>query len=167
MNPSSQSVISLVAALLVTLLSVGGCFARSTPTSLPRPADSVNVGYGAQARRDVTGAIASLEGDVARRSTPTSMADLLTGRFAGVDVQRLAGGCISVRIRGQRSNDGNSEPLYVVDGVPLSSGVCGKLADLNAAEVQRIDVLKDASATAVYGSRGANGVILITMRRPQ
>jgi TonB-dependent SusC/RagA subfamily outer membrane receptor len=91
---------------------------------------------------------------------------MLEGRFAGVQVERLSGGRISVRIRGARSFV-NSEPLYVVDGVPQSADVTSLLADLNPTDIKRIDVLKDASATSVYGARGANGVILITLKRAQ
>jgi TonB-dependent SusC/RagA subfamily outer membrane receptor len=127
--------------------------------------DSVAIGYGSQARRDVTGSVASLDGDVARRNSPTSMADMLDGRFAGVEVRRLANGGVSVRIRGQRSFRTDAEPLYVVDGVPQHVGNTGILSDLDPRDIRSIEVLKDAGATAVYGSRGANGVILISTRR--
>lgn len=151
---------------LAALFALGACRARPTAEALPAAStDSVGVGYGNQARRDVTGSIASLEGDVALRSSPTNMADMLDGRFAGVEVHRLAGGGVSVRIRGQRTLKSDSEPLYVVDGIPQRGGLPGTLPDLDPRDIKSIDVLKDAAATSVYGSRGANGVILITTRR--
>jgi TonB-dependent SusC/RagA subfamily outer membrane receptor len=157
------------AAQLLVVVAVAGCQTRqpgSTVNQL-RPIDSVAVGYGSQARRDLTGAVASLDGDVARRNSPTSMADMMQGRFAGVDVQRLPGGGVSVRIRGQRTFKGDAEPLFVIDGVPQRTGTGGNLSDIDPRDVQSIEVLKDAGATAIYGSRGANGVILITTRRPE
>jgi TonB-dependent SusC/RagA subfamily outer membrane receptor len=93
------------------------------------------------------------------------MADLLEGRFPGVEVTRLSSGGISVRIRGQRTFQGSSEPLYVIDGIPLSAAPGGVLMDLDPRDIKSIDVLKDAAATSVYGSRGANGVVLITTKR--
>jgi TonB-dependent SusC/RagA subfamily outer membrane receptor len=152
---------------LTALLALAACRTRpATDTPPLAPDDSVAVGYGSQARRDVTGSIASLDGDVARRNSPTSVADMLDGRFAGVEVRRLAGGGVSVRIRGQRSLKADAEPLYVVDGIPQHVGNSGILTDLDPRDIKSIEVLKDAGATAVYGSRGANGVILITTRRP-
>lgn len=151
-------------ALVLLALAVAGC-ASTGSRSVPRvePAyDSLAVGYGQSARRDVTGAVASIEGDSTQRYSPRTVADMIDGRFAGVEVQRRSDGTFSVRIRGQRSILANQEPLYVLDGVPL--GVSdGLLRDLNPRDVQRIEVLKGAAAT-VYGSRGANGVILISLR---
>lgn len=154
-----------LAALIVLVL--GACRARPAVDTPPTASiDSVGVGYGSRARRDVTGSIASLDGDIALRNSPTNMADMLEGRFAGVEVRRLAGGGVSVRIRGQRTLRSDSEPLYVVDGIPQRLGLPGTLPDLDPRDIKSIDVLKDAAATSVYGSRGANGVILITTRRP-
>jgi TonB-dependent SusC/RagA subfamily outer membrane receptor len=156
-------------AHLLAVVAVAGCQTHqpSSAVSQPHPVDSVAVGYGSQARRDVTGAVASLDGDVARRNSPVSMADMLEGRFAGVEVRRVSAGGISVRIRGQRTFKGDAEPLFVIDGVPQRAGAGGTLSDIDPRDVQSIEVLKDAGATAIYGSRGANGVILITTRRPE
>ena len=148
----------------VTLLSLAACYNRA-PVSTTPAQDSVQVGYGRQAKRDVTGAVASVDGDVARRNAPTSIADMIEGRFAGVEVQRLANGGVSIRIRGSRSLKSDQEPLLVVDGVPQRAGEGGTLSDLDPRDIKSIDVLKDAGATAIYGSRGANGVILITTKR--
>lgn len=148
-------------ALLIGILSLCGCASAPTPKVRPQPADSVNTGYVKQARHDVTGAIASYDAGGAVRN-PTSIAELIAVRFPGVEVLNAPKGELSVRIRGAHTL-GNSEPLFVVDGVTLSSGVGSKLADIDPADVKRIDVLKDASETAIYGAHGANGVIVITL----
>jgi iron complex outermembrane receptor protein len=83
-----------------------------------------------------------------------------------VEVRALAGGGMSVRIRGSRSLRGDGEPLYVVDGIPQHGNTNGALSDIDPRDVQSIEVLKDAGATAIYGVRGANGVILITRKHP-
>src|SRR5258708_39539306 len=106
-----------------------------------------------------------MDGDVARRNSPTSVADMIDGRFPGVEVRRLASGGVSIRIRGNRSLNADQEPLYVIDGVPQRNVPGGPLADLSPIDLKSIDVLRDAGSTSVYGSRGANGVILITTKR--
>src|SRR5213080_4155373 len=125
----------------------------------------VVVGYGTQERRDLTGAIASVSAEqIAEVPTPNPM-QAIQARTPGVD--DVAGGSyrpgvpMNVTVRGVRSIAAGNQPLYVVDGVPLAGGI----EDFNPAIIQSIEVLKDASATAVYGSRGSNGVILITTRR--
>lgn len=95
--------------------------------------------------------------------TVTRPEELFAGRFPGVQVYQMPGG-LSVRIRGQNSVYGNNEPLYVVDGVPLEPSPNGLLT-LNPSDIAKIQVLKDISSTAIYGVRGANGVILITTKR--
>ncbi len=91
--------------------------------------------------------------------------DLIAGRFAGVEVVRMANGSSEIHIRGINTIIGNTEPLYVIDGMEISAGPGGALMGLNPQDIARIDVLKDAGATAIYGIRGANGVILITTKR--
>jgi TonB-dependent SusC/RagA subfamily outer membrane receptor len=90
---------------------------------------------------------------------------MLVGRVAGVQVIRLAGGGISVRIRGPGSINGDTEPLYVVDGMLVHATADRGLYWLNPADIRRIEILKDASTTSMYGVRGGNGVVLITTRR--
>ncbi|HEU0300511.1 MAG TPA: TonB-dependent receptor plug domain-containing protein [Longimicrobium sp.] len=92
--------------------------------------------------------------------------ELLEGRFPGVQLIRLAGGGFSVRIRGVTSIHGSNEPLFVVDGMPVHGPPGGALLGINPHDIERIQVLKDIASTAAYGMRGANGVILITTRRP-
>jgi len=121
--------------------------------------------YGEQERRDVTGSIADLElGDLRDVPVPNP-AQLLQARVAGVDVVSSGyrpGASMNITIRGVRSITAGNQPLYVIDGVPL---IGGGIEDFNPAQIASIEVLKDASATAPYGSAGANGVILITTNR--
>ncbi len=86
-------------------------------------------------------------------------------RFPGVVVERTADG-ISIRIRGTTSIHGSNEPLYVIDGIPIFPGPGGALAGINPYDIETIEVLKDAAATTMYGMRGANGVIVINMKKP-
>jgi len=92
--------------------------------------------------------------------------EVLMGRFPGVDVRRTADGGIAVRIRGATSIRGSNEPLYVVDGIPIQPGPNGSLTGINPHDIATIQVLKDPAETAMYGMRGANGVIVITTKRP-
>lgn len=105
----------------------------------------------------------SLEGEALSRAHVRRVEEMLRGRIAGVNVVRLANGEFSVQIRGANSLQGRTEPLFVVDGMPVEKGM---LIGINPADVARIDVIKDASAS-FYGVRGANGVVLITTKRDQ
>ena len=102
--------------------------------------------------------------DEIRKDRPIEEA--LSGRFPGVDVTRAADGSIAVRIRGGSSLMGSNEPLYVIDGVEITPGPNGALSGINPYDIESIEVLKDATSTAMYGSRGSNGVIIIKMKRP-
>jgi TonB-linked SusC/RagA family outer membrane protein len=125
----------------------------------------VVTGYSTVRKSDLTGAVGSVKGDVLTRGPIASITQGLQGQTAGVQITRMGGqpgeGTV-VRIRGGNSLTGGNEPLYVIDGVQMydESG-----ADLNPNDIESLEVLKDASATAVYGARGANGVILITTKR--
>jgi len=124
----------------------------------------VVVGYGTQRRGDLTGSVVSLSAKSYKDQPVVNAASALQGRVAGVAVTNNSGapgGSVKIRIRGANSINANNDPLYVVDGIALSS--IG-LADLNIGDIESMEVLKDASATAVYGSRGANGVIIITTK---
>ncbi len=167
MHQSRASV--LYVSRLLGAATLLGCY-RPPPPALEditpvELSDSVAVGYGMRAKRDLTTAVASVSGDAARRNSPTTLADMIDGRFAGVEVRRLASGGVSVRIRGSHTFRGDAEPLYVVDGVPQHASMTGLLLDIDPRDVKSIEILKDAGATAIYGARGANGVILITTRR--
>lgn len=124
----------------------------------------VVIGYGQVKKSDLTGSVASIKSGEINAYPATSMVQSLAGRAAGVYVSQntgAPGSAISVRVRGTNSIQGSNEPLYVVDGFPYS----GNPTLLNNADIESIEVLKDASATAIYGSRGANGVVLITTKR--
>ena len=138
----------------------------------------VVVGYGVQTRSDLTGSIASVSADEIANQPVASLDAALQGRASGVFVSSPSGtpgAGITMNIRGQTSLSASSEPLYVIDGVPIiSEDLSGlfsggqstnSLADLNPNDIASIEILKDASATAIYGSRGANGVVLITTKR--
>jgi TonB-dependent SusC/RagA subfamily outer membrane receptor len=150
-------------------LVLAGCHSSPSDTSRPKPsptpsAGSVQVGYGSQDKRDVTAAVSSASGEKMRANSPRTVADMLIGRFPGVEVRQQANGTPSIRIRGSRSFRSSEEPLIVVDGIPQVNGG-QSLMDLSPRDVESIDVLKDAAATSVFGSRGANGVILISTRK--
>ena len=126
--------------------------------------DQVRVGYGTQDRDELTGAVSSVEAEDVGREV-TSIVDLIEGRLPGVYVQRLGNGGVSIRIRGASSFMGGGEPLFVIDGRTIMPPVNSALLAINPKDILRIDVLKDAGSTAIYGSRGSNGVILITTKR--
>ncbi len=132
----------------------------------------VVVGYGVMKRSDLTGSVASIDEKAIKQGVNTSIEQAMQGRIAGVAVTQNSGapgGGISVQIRGINSLNGN-EPLYVIDGVAMS-GQTGDnssvLSTLNPSDITSLEVLKDASATAIYGSRASNGVVLITTKRGQ
>jgi len=122
------------------------------------------VGYGTQRKEAVTGSVASVKGDVLREIPSSNISQALQGRVAGVDMQQTSskpGVPMQIRIRGTRSLTASNDPLIVLDGIPFA----GTIADISTDDIKSIDILKDASATAIYGSRGANGVILITTNK--
>ena len=124
----------------------------------------VVVGYGTQSKSQVTGAISSVSAKEISELPITNAQQALQGRAAGVEVLSSGnrpGDGVNVRIRGRRSFNAGNDPLYVVDGIPLSGGI----NDLNPQDIQSMEILKDASSTAIYGSRGANGVVIITTKK--
>ena len=124
----------------------------------------VTVGYGSQSRREVSGAVSTINADVLQQVVGGNALDAIKGRIPGVDVTATSfdpGATQNIRIRGTRSITAGNNPLYVVDGVPIT----GDLRDIDQSSIETIEVLKDASAAAVYGSRGANGVVMITTKR--
>jgi len=147
--------------------------------------ETVIVGYGTAKKSDLTGAVSSVSGDQLRSSVTTNIDQALQGRVAGVQVTQNSGqpgGAASIRIRGANSITGSSEPLYVIDGIPFqgdgtsvagfdwAGGANGQnrvnpLSAINPNDILSIEVLKDASASAIYGARAANGVVLITTKR--
>ncbi|MDQ1088310.1 TonB-dependent receptor [Siphonobacter sp. SORGH_AS_1065] len=135
----------------------------------------VVTGFGSQIKRDVTGNIAKIKGSDITNIPAVSIESALQGRAAGVVINQGSGKLgqgIQVRVRGASSLSASSQPLYVIDGIPVTStdqssfgGATNPLADINFNDVESVEVLKDASAAAIYGSRAANGVVLITTKR--
>ena len=144
----------------------------------------VLIGYGSTKKKDATGSVSSLKADAFNKGTTTSPEQLLQGKTAGVQVTSASGdpnGQNAVRIRGFGTIRSGGEPLYVIDGVPLSSGdtstgrsdalgygsasANNPMNFIDPNDIESMDILKDAAATAIYGSRGANGVILITTKK--
>ena len=126
----------------------------------------VVIGYGTQKKRDVTGSIVSVSSKTLSEVPSASMGLALQGRAAGVEIQRVGtqpGASTVIRVRGERSILGSNDPLLVLDGIPYEGG--SNLNDINPDDIASIEVLKDASATAIYGSRGANGVILVSTKK--
>lgn len=140
--------------------------------------DVVVVGYGTKIARDVTGSISKVSAKEITNTPATSFESAIQGRAAGVQVSQQngkVGQAINIRIRGASSVSAGNEPLYVVDGVPITGGNSGDnssngastnaLADINMNDIESIQILKDASSAAIYGSQGSNGVVLITTKK--
>ncbi|WP_245856886.1 SusC/RagA family TonB-linked outer membrane protein [Lutibacter flavus] len=132
----------------------------------------VVVGYGKMKRSDLTGSVVSVSSEAISQSVSTSIDQVLQGRAAGVQVQQNSGAPgagSSIRIRGISSLNGSNEPIFIIDGIIIDgstgSGNENALSSISPSDIASIDVLKDASATAIYGSRAANGVIIITTKR--
>lgn len=139
----------------------------------------VVVGYGTVLKSDLTGSISSIDADDIQSTSISSMVEGLQGKAAGVIITQTSGqpgSGSTIRIRGTSSINGNNEPLYVIDGIPIISSEnisvgavqgpsLNPLASINPNDIQSVEILKDASATAIYGARGANGVILVTTKR--
>jgi TonB-linked SusC/RagA family outer membrane protein len=122
------------------------------------------IGYGTQRKEAVTGSVATVSGNALKEIPSANITDALQGRVAGVDLEQTSsqpGATLQIRIRGTRSLTATNDPLIVLDGIPFS----GSISDISTDDIKSIDILKDASATAIYGSRGANGVILITTNK--
>jgi TonB-dependent starch-binding outer membrane protein SusC len=129
------------------------------------------VGYGSITKGDLTGNIASLKGGEIQNVPVPTFQEALQGRMAGVFVESSSGKVgegVKIRVRGATSISGGNEPLYVIDGIPMTSGgtigQSNPLADINFSDIESFEVLKDASAAAIYGARASNGVVLITTK---
>jgi TonB-linked SusC/RagA family outer membrane protein len=142
--------------------------------------DQVSNGFGVTSKRDLIGSVSTIKGDVLDNQPITSVDQMIQGRAAGVQVVSNSGdpgSGVDIRIRGAGSISGGNDPLYIVDGIPIIStpfdnSAAGQnvarinpIADINPSDIERIDILKDANASAIYGARAANGVIVITTKR--
>jgi TonB-dependent SusC/RagA subfamily outer membrane receptor len=162
MQPIGRSSLRRATAFTGTLVMAATLAAcrSSAPSSGPRPGDEPS-----PAAMGGTGSVLTLQGKDLTREPVTRIEQLIEGRAPGVEVRHLSGGGFALVIRGVSTINGSSEPLVVVDGVMIPQGDgAGALAAINPGDVARIDVLKDAGSTAFYGSRGANGVILVTTK---
>ncbi len=164
-NPGDVLAISMI-GFMPESIKVNGKTTGLTLTMQPdiKMLDEVVVvGYGVQKRSDITGAISSVDSEKAKGIPTTNVAEMLRGAAPGLQVNLGSaepGGTSSVLIRGRRSLSGDNNPLYVVDGVPMTS-----IDDVNSNDIASIEVLKDASSQSIYGARAANGVILVTTKR--
>lgn len=159
----NKAAIFFAMALLPTTLAYSQSTNDTVVANESKIDEVVVIGYGKQRKEAVTGSVVSVKGDVMREVPSANISQALQGRAAGVDIAQTSskpGAPMQIRIRGTRSLTGNNDPLIVLDGIPFP----GSLADISPNDIQSLDILKDASATAIYGSRGANGVILITSK---
>ena len=135
--------------------------------------DVVVVGYGTMKRSDITGSVVSVKAEDMQQTSASTMDQMLQGRAAGMQLTSnsgAAGGSTSIQIRGVNSLNSSNEPVYVIDGAIITSEAganvySNPLADLNPNDVESIEILKDASATAIYGAQAANGVIIVNMKK--
>jgi TonB-linked SusC/RagA family outer membrane protein len=151
----------------MTLLPSSLVYSQTVKDTVPtekKIEEVIVIGYGTQRKEAVTGSVATVKGDALREVPSANITQALQGRTAGVDISQNStkpGAALQIRIRGTRSLTGGNDPLVVLDGIPFA----GSLGDISSSDIKSIDILKDASATAIYGSRGANGVILVTTNR--
>lgn len=151
----------------MTLLPSGLVYSQTVKDTIPtekKIEEVVVIGYGTQRKEAVTGSVVSVKGDALREVPSANITQALQGRAAGVEILQSStkpGATMQIRIRGTRSLTGSNDPLIVLDGIPFA----GSLGDISSSDIKSIDILKDASATAIYGSRGANGVVLVTTNR--
>lgn len=151
----------------MALLPTGLAYSQAKKDTLEKEQkidEVVVIGYGQQKKEAVTGSVSSLSGSALKEVPSANISEALQGRLPGVEIGRLSskpGAEQQIRIRGTRSLTASNDPLIVLDGIPFA----GSLADVNPNDIKSLDILKDASATAIYGSRGANGVIIITTNR--
>jgi TonB-linked SusC/RagA family outer membrane protein len=126
----------------------------------------VVIGYGTQRKEAVTGSVASISGNTLRDVPSSNFSQSIQGRLPGVELSQTStrpGSTLQIRVRGTRSLTASNDPLVVLDGIPF----VGSISEINTNDIKSLDILKDASATAIYGSRGANGVIIITTNKGQ
>ena len=154
-------------ALTLGFTLVQACGGKSmVPGDPPAPQDQPTRGYGDQPDEQIAGAVNSLESEEESGGSFATMVDMLRGRVPGLQIAETPSGEISIRIRGDSSVLAYEEPLLVVDGVTIPAfSFSSTLRSMNPRDVASIQVLKDAGSTSIYGSRGAHGVILITLKR--
>jgi len=153
------------AAVGIALIAAVACGPPGLPPAGPGPGE-VEIGYDTQPKEEVTGAVTSIPEDQIGEHRPLRFDELMRGRVPGLTVIPRPDGGYTIRIRGNDSLLSSQEPLIIVDGVPIAShAIDSALAGLTPDDIRQVDVLRDVSATAIYGMRGAGGVIIITTRR--
>lgn len=151
---------TLIALLILVTVPVGCASSESARTAL-RGDEEINIGYGVQQKRVITGAVETVDVEEALRRPVARVSDILRGRVSGVLVTEGPGG-ILIRIRDARRH--GADPLYVIDGMPVTPDPGGVLPWLNPFDIASITVLKDAASAAIYGMRSGGGVIVITTK---
>jgi TonB-dependent SusC/RagA subfamily outer membrane receptor len=165
MNAHTWKVGVRLGTFLLGAAVVTACQKNRAPATAPIPEeDRVSVGYGVVDRDNVTGSIATLSEEEIERARVSRVEELFNGHIAGVRMIQTPTGP-SLRVRGAGSFTGSEEPLLVLDGVPINMSNGMFLSGLDPSTIAHIEVLKDAGAAAIYGSRAANGVVLITTKR--
>lgn len=139
-------------AILAAAAAIAACAGGGGPETAPAPEPN--------AKSDNT-----VSAQTIANSADVPIEKILANRVSGVTLGRASDGSLTVRIRGATSWNPDAQPLYILDGVPMAAGPGGALAGLNPSDIEKIEVLKDAAQTAMYGSRGANGVIIIKTKR--
>jgi TonB-dependent SusC/RagA subfamily outer membrane receptor len=161
---SSQIVLSYVGYRSETISADGSSAISVKLVKETKELDEVIViGYGTSTKKDLTGAVISVKSEEIKKVAATNVMEALQGKLAGVDIVRTNGGAganVSVTVRGNRSIIAGNGPLYIVDGIQYDN-----YQDVNPSDIESMEVLKDGSSTAIYGSKGANGVILITTKK--
>ena len=152
----SRSEIQFLLVLVLAAATTAACASGGPATpSTSRPAPD--------APRQQQNSVAS---ETITNSPGEPIEKILAGRVAGVQLGRASDGSLTVQVRGATSWNTDNQPLYVIDGVPIVPGPGGALSGINPYDIEKIEVLKDAARTAMYGSRGANGVIVVKMKKP-
>ena len=171
---ASQLVFTYIGFTSKTLTVTGNALNVSLESDAKALSEVVVVGYGTLKRGEITGAVSSIKGSELADKPVASFDQALAGKVSGVQVtvsSGILGSAPRIRIRGTNSISNGTDPLYVVDGIPIITGnqssvtPTNPLGDINSNDIATIDVLKDGAATAIYGSRAANGVILITTKK--
>lgn len=160
-----RDTVRMLAIVVGAAVTVGAsACTRGAPSAAGPEPEQVQVAYGSQDRDRISGSVASLDMDIAEAEHYNTVEEMLQGRVPGVQVTRTTRG-FSVRIRGTGTLGAGAEPLYIVDGMPMLPMAGSGGIGVSPQDVARIEVLKDASAAALYGTRGANGVVIIATRR--
>lgn len=159
-KPGDELELSYVGYQTVTVKASSSTAVKMQPVNNDLD-EVVVIGFGTVKKRDLTGSVASIRADAIVQAPTSDVATALQGRISGIDINGT-GDDRTIRIRGNRSINGSNEPLVIIDGVQG-----GSMDDINPNDIESVDVLKDASSTAIYGSQGANGVIIITTKKAE